>query len=552
MCLRGVTFYNGNSMTEVSFYDIGLSAPLQKSVKLLGFENPSPIQALTIPTALEGKDILGISETGSGKTAAFGLPALQNIDVSSRNTQVLILCPTRELSVQVCEEIHRLGSQIEGLRAVPVYGGAPIDRQMRALRSGAHIVVGTPGRLMDLQKRKVFRTDHVKYVVLDEADRMLDMGFVDDMHQILGSLPEERQSLFFSATMSREVERLINTFGKNPEHIRVKNKELTVSTIDQSYFEVRSRSKVEVLSRLLDTEETRLGVVFCNTKLMVDECTEALIARGYSADRIHGDIPQNIRERVIKLFREGTIEILVATDVAARGLDIENLDVVFNYDLPHDPEDYVHRIGRTGRAGRSGRAVSFVFGREIHRLEAIERYTRHQIRRAKIPSVEEVEGLRANRIFETLKGRLEEGKYQRYGPLVDRLLEQGFTPTDIASGLFTLLKEKESRDNAEIQEDAEKFSSDRPARSGRGGAGGRHRGGPRRGGGGSYGRGRSSGGGQSRSGGRSGGYSRGGEGRGGDNRGGGYNRGSDSSGGGAPSRRRSSEGARSKGDSFRR
>lgn len=499
-------------MTEASFYNLGLSAPLQKAVKLLGFENPSPIQALTIPPALAGEDILGISETGSGKTAAFGLPALEKIDISSRHTQVLIICPTRELSVQVCEEIHRLGSQMEGLRAIPVYGGAPIDRQIRALRAGTHIVVGTPGRLMDLQKRRVFRTDHVRYIVLDEADRMLDMGFVDDMTTILGSLPENRQSLFFSATMNREVERLIGRFGNNPQHIRVKSKELTVSTIEQSYYEVRSRSKIEVLSRLLDTGEPRLGVVFCNTKLMVDECTEALIARGYSADRIHGDIPQNIRERVIKLFREGTIELLVATDVAARGLDIENLDVVFNYDLPHDPEDYVHRIGRTGRAGRSGRAVSFVFGREIHRLEAIERYTRHRIRRARIPSVEEVEGLRANRMFETLKAKLESGSYERYDTLVDRLLEQGFTSTDIASALFSSLKEKESRENEAIQEDTEKHS-DSPRRGGGGGGGGRYQGG-----GGGHRRRRSGGGG-----------------------GGSY----------PSSRRRSSEGKHSKGEPFR-
>jgi len=461
-------------MTDASFNDLGLNGPLLKSIQLLGFENPSPIQAMTIPTALAGDDILGISETGSGKTAAFGLPALQKVNLSDRATQVLIMCPTRELCVQVCEEIHRLGSQMEKLRAIPVYGGAPIERQIRNLKLGAHIVVGTPGRLIDLTKRRVFKGGAVKMVVLDEADRMLDMGFQDDMTEILSGLPENRQSLFFSATMNREVERLINEFGNEPKHIRVQKKQLTVSTIDQCYYEVRSRSKIEVLTRLLDSESTRLAVVFCNTKVMVDECCEALIARGYSADRIHGDIPQNIRERVIKLFREGTIDLLVATDVAARGLDIENLDVVFNYDIPHDPEDYVHRIGRTGRAGRSGRAVSFVFGREIHRLESIERYTRHRIRREKIPSVEQVEGLRANRIFETLKARLEEGRYERYGALVDRLLEQGFTPTDVASALFTLLKEKDSRENEAIMEDSEKdgdsfreFKGDR-GRRGRG------------------------------------------------------------------------------------
>jgi ATP-dependent RNA helicase DeaD len=291
---------------------------------------------------------------------------------------------------------------------------------------------------------------------------------VDAMTHILGGLPADRQSLFFSATMNREVEKLIGTFAKEPRQLRVQKKQLTVSTIDQSYYEVRSRSKVEVLSRLLDAEPTRLAVVFCNTKLMVDECCEALIARGYSADRIHGDIPQNIRERVIKLFREGTIDLLVATDVAARGLDIENVDVVFNYDLPHDPEDYVHRIGRTGRAGRSGRAVSFVFGREIHRLEAIERYTRHRVRRDRIPSVETIEGLRTNRIFEMLKDRLEAGNYERHGDWMDRLLEQGHTPTDVNSALFTMLKEKDGRENQSIEEDSEKESSFRRERGNEG------------------------------------------------------------------------------------
>ena len=443
-------------MTETTFTDLGLSEPLLAGIRLLGYETPSPIQAMTIPTALAGDDIIGISETGSGKTAAFALPALQKVNLADHATQVLVMCPTRELCVQVCEEIHRLGSQVNGLKCLPVYGGAPIDRQIRALKNGAHVVVGTPGRLIDLTKRRIFKGGAIKIVVLDEADRMLDMGFQDDMSEILGGLPEGHQSLFFSATMNRDVERLINKFGNNPTQLRIKQKELTVATVEQSYYEVRSRSKVEVLTRLLDVEATRLAVVFCNTKVMVDECCEALIARGYSADRIHGDIPQNIRERVIKLFREGTIDLLVATDVAARGLDIENLDVVFNYDLPYDPEDYVHRIGRTGRAGRSGRAVSFVFGKEIHRLEAIERYTRHRIRREKIPSVEHLEGLRSNRIFETLKERLEAGTFERYGSLVDRLLEQGYTPTDVASALFTLLKEKDNRESQSIQEDQEK------------------------------------------------------------------------------------------------
>jgi ATP-dependent RNA helicase DeaD len=311
--------------------------------------------------------------------------------------------------------------------------------------------------------------------ILDEADRMLDMGFKDEMDELLAALPAERQTLFFSATMSPGVSRLIKSFGNSPEIVEIKQKSLTVSTVDQSYFEVRQRSKVEVLSRILDMNPPRLGIIFCNTKRSVDECTEDLINRGYAADRLHGDITQQMRERVLKRFREGSVELLVATDVAARGLDIDEIDIVFNYDLPADPEDYVHRIGRTGRAGRSGRAVSFVFGRDIYRLQSIERYTRQVIRRERIPSVEQVEGRRADLIFETLKERLESGKFDAYQDNIDRLLEQGHTPTDIAGALVTMLRESSGREGSEIEEDREperperrkKVRDDRPLREGR-------------------------------------------------------------------------------------
>jgi len=456
-------------MEPTTFAELGLNELLLQSIGRLGYESPTPIQALTIPPALAGEDIVGLSQTGSGKTAAFTLPALQKLDLSNHATQVLIICPTRELCVQVCEEVHRLGADTEGLNAVPVYGGAPMDRQIRALRKGSHIVVGTPGRLLDHLRRGTFKTDSVRLAVLDEADRMLDMGFQEDMEGILSSLPPERQTLFFSATMNREVERLIGVFGKTPRKISVQKKELTVSSIDQSYYEVRHSSKVEVLSRLLDIESPRLAIVFCNTKLAVDDCCEALLARGYAADRLHGDVSQTIRERVLKLFREGTIELLVATDVAARGLDIEHVDVVFNYDLPYDPEDYVHRIGRTGRAGRSGKAVSFVFGREVYRLESIERYTHSRIRKAKVPTQEEVEGLRANKAFDTVKERLESGNFQRHENLADRLFDQGHAPSDIIGALFTLLRESAGRESEEIAEDSqpEGWESPRPPRQGR-------------------------------------------------------------------------------------
>lgn len=464
---------------DIKFTDLGLRSELIEGIQRLGFESPSPIQAETIPVALSGKDIVGLSQTGSGKTAAFGLPALNMIEIDRKETQVLVLCPTRELAVQVCEEINRLAAVLRGLTSVPVYGGTPIDRQMRALRNGAHIVVGTPGRIMDHLRRKTLHTDAIKLCVLDEADRMLDMGFREDMEVILGDMPEERQALFFSATMNRGVEGLIRKFSRNAEQISIERKSLTVDTIEQTYYEVRNRSKIEVMCRLLDLEIKPRGIVFCNTKQMVEDATEALAARGYVADRIHGDITQGNRERVIKRFKDGSVELLVATDVAARGLDIDDIDLVFNYDLPHDPEDYVHRIGRTGRAGRSGKSVTFVYGRDIYRLEAIERYTRQVVRRMQIPSLEDVEGRKADKVFNQVRSLLEAGNFKRHDALVDRLLDAGHTPTDIASALFNLLHKDDSSTGEKIAEDTEPYSDTPNRRRAKRGGGGGYRGGNR-------------------------------------------------------------------------
>ena len=441
-------------MDTPPFSTLGLTPELLAAVDSQGFERPSPIQALAIPVALSGRDLVGLSETGSGKTAAFALPLLQKIDVSRRETQALIVCPTRELAVQVCEQVHTLGAGFgKDLQVAPVYGGASMDRQFKLLAHGAQIVVGTPGRLLDLWRRKALKLDAARFAVLDEADRMLDMGFREDMEEILAAMPADRQSLFFSATMNRQVEGLIRQFANDPEILEVQRKSLTVESIDQVCYEVRERSKVEVLSRLLDMEPPRLAIVFCNTKRSVDECTEALIARGYSADRLHGDITQTMRERTLRMFREGVVELLIATDVAARGLDIDDVDVVFNYDLPQDPEDYVHRVGRTGRAGRSGKAASFVFGREIYRLQSIERYIRQKIRRERIPTQEQVEGRRADKLLEGVRETLESGEFGGHDDHIDRLLDAGHTATDIAGALFSLLYEMHSREGEEIIED---------------------------------------------------------------------------------------------------
>jgi ATP-dependent RNA helicase DeaD len=442
------------------FADLGLSEPLLKAVAAKGYRHPSPIQSQCIPAVLEGRDVMAAAQTGTGKTAGFTLPLLERLlhgaHARAGVVRALVLTPTRELAAQVADSVIAYGRYVD-LRSAVVFGGVSPNPQIERLRRGVDVLVATPGRLMDLHQQGALRLDRVEILVLDEADRMLDMGFKEEMDEVLAALPKERQILFFSATMNPGVSRFIKKFGNNPELIEIEQKAMTVSTVDQSYFEVRQRSKVEVLSRILDMNPPRLGIIFCNTKRSVDECTEDLVNRGYAADRLHGDITQQMRERVLKRFRDGAVELLVATDVAARGLDIDEIDIVFNYDLPTDPEDYVHRIGRTGRAGRSGRAVSFVFGREIYRLQAIERYTRQVIKRDKIPSVEQVEGRRADIIFESLKEH------------IDRLLEQGHTPTDIAGALITMLRESNGREGEAIQEDREPDSGHKRERDNKSG-----------------------------------------------------------------------------------
>ncbi|MBA2431297.1 MAG: DEAD/DEAH box helicase [Chthoniobacterales bacterium] len=440
-------------MQKKLFTELGLAPEILKAIERMGFEEASPIQSAAIPVLLGGADVVGQSQTGSGKTAAFGIPAIQLVEGSLRAPQALILCPTRELAVQVAEEIAKLAFFKRGVRELPIYGGQSYERQFRGLSAGAQIIIGTPGRVMDHLERKSLKLDQIKMVILDEADRMLDMGFVDDIKTILREVPEERQTVFFSATIPRPIQELIKTFTRHPVSVRVEAEAMTVPAIEQIYYEVDRRSKLEVLCRLLDLEDVKLAIVFCATKMMVDELTEHLAARGYSADKLHGDMTQAMRERVMGKFRKRAIEILVATDVAARGLDVDDIEVVFNYDLPHDGEDYVHRIGRTGRAGRGGKAVTFVAGREIYRLENIQRFTKSRIRRAKIPTAEEVEGKRAVAFAEALRETLEKGDYKRQDELLDRFLDQNYSPTDIASALIHLLGEDKPRAGQGIPED---------------------------------------------------------------------------------------------------
>ena len=427
-------------MEKRLFTELGLSPEVLKAVEKMGFEEASPIQTAVIPTILSGKDVVGQSSTGSGKTAAFAIPAIDKVDVQSRAVQVLILLPTRELAVQVAEEVAKLAYFKRGLRELPVYGGQSYERQFRGLDAGAQVVIGTPGRLMDHMERGSLKLDKLKLVILDEADRMLDMGFREDIEKILSSVPETRQLLFFSATMPRAIQDLIKRYSRDPAWIKVESTAQNAPQVDQVYFEVDRRSKIEALTRLIDVHDFRYGIIFCSTKIMCDELAEILAARGYAVDRLHGDITQMQRNRVMDKFRKRGFEFLVATDVAARGLDVDDLEVVFNYDLPNDAEDYTHRIGRTGRAGKAGRAFTFVCGRELWVMQNFIRYAKLKIRRETIPSLDQVEEARENVFFEKLRDTLNGGKFRKQERMIDRLLEQGYPSTDICSALIHLLQ----------------------------------------------------------------------------------------------------------------
>jgi ATP-dependent RNA helicase DeaD len=427
-------------MEKRPFAELGVSQEILKAVHKLGYEEASPIQTAVIPAVLQGRDVVGQSATGSGKTAAFAIPAIEIAKAAVHKVQVLILCPTRELAVQVAEETGKLLLFKRGLNVVPIYGGQSYDRQFRALAAGVQIVIGTPGRVMDHMERGTLKLDALRLVVLDEADRMLDMGFRDDIEHILSAVPPERQLLFFSATMPRVIQDLIGRYSRDPAWIKVESHAQNAPQVDQVYFEVDRRSKLEVLTRLIDINDFRYGLIFCSTKVMVDELDQQLHARGYATDRLHGDLSQMQRTRVMEKFRKRAFEFLVATDVAARGLDVDDLEVVFNFDLPNDAEDYTHRIGRTARAGKSGKAVTFVSGRELYRLQSMVRFANLKIRRETVPSLGQVDEARANLFYEKIRGVIDAGQFEKQDRVVDRLLDQGYSSTDICSALIQLLK----------------------------------------------------------------------------------------------------------------
>ena len=423
-------------MELLRFEDMNISNEICRAVLDMGFEEATPIQSQAIPVILEGKDIIGQSQTGTGKTAAFGIPLLERINPDDRRLQALILCPTRELAIQVSEEFRKLLKYKDNIRVLPIYGGQPIDRQIAALRKGTQVVIGTPGRVMDHMRRRTIKAETVQMMVLDEADEMLDMGFREDIETILVKIPEEHQTLLFSATLSPEILDITKRFQKNPEFIKIVRKELTVPNIEQYYFDVKEKTKLDALCRIIDVYDPKLAMVFCNTKKRVDDLVEMLQGRGYFAEGLHGDLKQAQRDKVMQKFRNGTIEILVATDVAARGIDVDDIDVVFNYDVPQDEEYYVHRIGRTGRAGKAGKAFTFCVGKEIYKLRDIMRYTKTKIQQQKLPTLSDVEEMKTNIYLEKIKGIIEEGHLTKYIHLVDRLMEEDYTSIDIAAALL--------------------------------------------------------------------------------------------------------------------
>ncbi len=421
------------------FEDLQVDERILRAVEDMGFEEASPIQAQAIPVIMEGRDVVGQAQTGTGKTAAYSIPVLEKINPDLKKLQAVILCPTRELAVQVAEEIRRLAKYMSDIRVLPVYGGQEIVKQIKSLKSGVQIVVGTPGRVMDHMRRKTVRFDNVSMVVLDEADEMLDMGFREDMETILTDTPSTRQTVMFSATMPKAIMEIAKNFQKNAEIIKVVRKELTVKNIEQYYYEVRPKNKNELLCRLIDIYNPRLSVVFCNTKRQVDELISELKGRGYFADGIHGDMKQAQRDRVMADFRSGKTEILIATDVAARGIDVDDVDVVFNYDLPQDEEYYVHRIGRTGRAGREGVALSFVSGKEAYKLKDIERYCKTKIKAKPVPSMDDVKNTKLEAIFTKVKEVIEEGGLSDMIEAVESNLNmEDYTSLDIAAALLKM------------------------------------------------------------------------------------------------------------------
>ena len=441
----------------MKFDELNIDERILRAIEDMGFEETSTIQTQAIPAVCEGIDVVGQAQTGTGKTAAYTIPMLMKIDPQIKKPQAIVLCPTRELAVQVADEIRKLAKYMSDIKVLPVYGGQEIVRQIKSLKTGVQIIVGTPGRVMDHMRRKTVKFDNINMVILDEADEMLDMGFREDMETILTETPEDRQTVMFSATMPKAIMDIARNFQKDARIIKVVRKELTVSNIEQFYYEVRPKNKTEVLCRLIDIYNPRLSVVFCNTKRQVDELISELKGRGYFADGIHGDMKQQQRDRVMDDFRSGKVDILIATDVAARGIDVDDVDMVFNYDIPQDEEYYVHRIGRTGRAGRSGMALSFISGKEVYKLKDIERYCKTKILAKPVPSLDDVKNTKLDNMFDKIRQTIEEGGLTDMVNLVEEHVNQEeYTSMDMAAALLKML----IGDTLDREDEVEEFHFD--------------------------------------------------------------------------------------------
>ncbi len=423
--------------TTLSFADLGLDAAVLKALKDVGYETPSAIQAATIPPLLDGKDVLGTAQTGTGKTAAFALPILSRLDLAQKTPQALVLAPTRELALQVCEAFESYAGHLRGVHVLPVYGGQAYGQQLSALRRGVHIVVGTPGRIMDHLAKGTLDLTELKYLVLDEADEMLKMGFAEDVETILADTPVDKQVALFSATMPAQIRRISAQYLKNPEEINVKSKTSTNTNITQRYLMVSYPQKVDALTRILEVEAFEGMIVFTRTKNETETLAEKLRARGYTAAAINGDVAQAVRERTVNQLKAGKLDILVATDVAARGLDVERISHVVNFDLPIDTESYVHRIGRTGRAGRTGDAISFVTPRERRMLTTIEKATRQPLTEMSLPSVDDVNATRLTRFDDAITAALAEtDRVSRFRDIIAHYVEHHDVPEgDVAAAL---------------------------------------------------------------------------------------------------------------------
>jgi len=431
---------------NLRFDELQVDSKILRSITDMGFEEMTPIQAEAIPAILSGRDVIGQAQTGTGKTAAFGIPMLNKIDMDNKRLQAVILCPTRELAIQVAEEIRKLSKYTHSMKVLPVYGGQDIVKQIRSLKAGVQVMIGTPGRVMDHMRRKTIKFNDVNMIILDEADEMLNMGFREDIELILSEMPAQRQTVLFSATMPQPIMDIAKTYQKNAEIIRVVKKDLTVSNIEQFYMEVSAGKKEEVLSRLLDIYNPKLSIVFCNTKKKVDELTSDLQGRGYFAEGLHGDLKQQQRDRVMESFRKGKTEILIATDVAARGIDVDNVDIVFNYDIPQDEEYYVHRIGRTGRAGKAGLAFSFIRGKEVYKLKDIQRYCKTIIKAKPTPSLSDVTQTRVDNLFNDIDAIIANEDLSKMITMIEKHVnDEDYTAMDVAAAFLRMhLSSKET------------------------------------------------------------------------------------------------------------